>query len=138
MVKATRNPCEFYNKTFCCNPYRIVHTWHNENQFNIVKSFIYFILFMKSPLSPVILYCFTLTECLQEVQDFFLSIPYNKFIQIKISISLAQNFQIHSRDIKFYCDFFFHGFRLAIFWKINWQAWDFIFFDYCISILRAA
>lgn len=74
---------------------------------------------MKSPLSPVILHCFTLTECLQEVQDFFLSIPYNKFIQIKISISLAQNFQIHSRDIKLYCDFIFHGFRLAIFWKIN-------------------
>lgn len=65
---------------------------------------------MKSPLSPVILYCFTLTECLEEVQEFFLSIPYNNFFQIKISISLAQNFQIHSRDIKFYCDFFFSWF----------------------------
>lgn len=60
MVKATRNPCEFYNKTFCCNPYRIVHTLQNENQFNLVKlknSFISYYLriniYMKSPLSPV-------------------------------------------------------------------------------------
>lgn len=33
----THGKSEIYNKTFCCNPYRIVHTWQNENQFNLVK-----------------------------------------------------------------------------------------------------